>query len=87
MPSHFERNFAKILSHILLLVVMTVLQKQITELIMIEIFLFIIPCLEDGMPVMDSIAQKVLHCQRTGMLLVSFELSPNPSKKRIEKAE
>ena len=41
LPSHFERNFAKILSPILPLVVMTVLQKQITELIMIEMFLFL----------------------------------------------
>ena len=62
LPSHFERNFAKILSPILPLVVMMVLQKQITELIMIETFLFSIPRLEEGMPVIDSIARRVLHC-------------------------
>ena len=65
---------------------MAVLQKQITELIMIEIFLFIIPCLEDGMPVMDSIAQKVLHYHRTGMFLVSFEPSPPPLQEKKRKS-
>ena len=51
---------------------------------MIETFLFSIPRLEEGMPVMDSIAQKVLHCLRTGMsnFPVSFELYPLQKRKK-----